>query len=176
MLRWSAGRGFIQRLSEIDTTGLPQQEQLSAELMLRSLIDDQEGAKFKEWQMPVNQFGGFHTELPQIGRESCVRDGEGLRRLHCAAEEGSDGILADHDEHAAGHGRGPRCRRSICWRRCWCRRRRWRIRSRRRVRLRAAEEVSEDDKRGGAEADLRASCWMRLRRRCCRRTSGSRSF
>ena len=34
--------------------------------MLRSLIDDQEGAKFKEWQMPVNQFYGFHTSLPQL--------------------------------------------------------------------------------------------------------------
>jgi uncharacterized protein (DUF885 family) len=62
----SRGRGYIQRLSEIDTTGLPEQEKLSSELMLRSLIDDQEGAKFKEWEMPVNQFTGFHTDLPQI--------------------------------------------------------------------------------------------------------------
>jgi uncharacterized protein (DUF885 family) len=60
------GRGYIQKLSEIDTAGLPEQERLSAELMLRSLIDDQEGAKFKEWEMPVNQFNGFHTDLPQI--------------------------------------------------------------------------------------------------------------
>jgi uncharacterized protein (DUF885 family) len=60
------GRAFIQRLSEIDTTGLPDQERLSAELMLRSLIDDQEGARFKEWQMPVNQFSGFHTELANL--------------------------------------------------------------------------------------------------------------
>ena len=60
------GRAFIQRLSEIDTTGLSGQEQLSAKLMLRSLIDDQEGAKFKEWQMPVNQFRGFHTDLPRL--------------------------------------------------------------------------------------------------------------
>jgi uncharacterized protein (DUF885 family) len=60
------GRGYIEKLSQIDTTGLPEQEQLSAELMLRSLIDDQEGAKFKEWEMPVNQFNGFHTDLPQL--------------------------------------------------------------------------------------------------------------
>src|SRR5271156_3156703 len=33
------GRGYIQRLSEIDTTGLPDQELLSADLMLRSLIE-----------------------------------------------------------------------------------------------------------------------------------------
>jgi uncharacterized protein (DUF885 family) len=60
------GRGFIEKLSLIDTTGLPEQEKLSAELMLRSLIDQQEGAKFKEWEMPVNQFNGFHTDLPQL--------------------------------------------------------------------------------------------------------------
>jgi uncharacterized protein (DUF885 family) len=60
------GRGYIEKLSLIDTTGLPDQEKLSAELMLRSLIDQQEGAKFKDWEMPVNQFNGFHTDLPQL--------------------------------------------------------------------------------------------------------------
>jgi uncharacterized protein (DUF885 family) len=60
------GRGYIEKLSMIDTTGLSDQEKLSAELMLRSLIDQQEGAKFKEWEMPVNQFNGFHTDLPQL--------------------------------------------------------------------------------------------------------------
>src|ERR1700733_13535872 len=60
------GRGYIQRLSEIDTTGLPEQERLSADLMLRSLIEAQEGAKFKEWEMPVNQFYGVHTDLAQL--------------------------------------------------------------------------------------------------------------
>ena len=58
--------GFILRLGAIDTTGLPDQEKLSAELMMRSLIDDQEAAKFKEWEMPVNQFYGFHTDLAQM--------------------------------------------------------------------------------------------------------------
>jgi uncharacterized protein (DUF885 family) len=60
------GRGYIEKLSLIDTTGLSDQEKLSAELMLRTLIDQQEGAKFKEWEMPVNQFNGFHTDLPQL--------------------------------------------------------------------------------------------------------------
>ncbi|WP_433971991.1 DUF885 domain-containing protein [Tunturiibacter lichenicola] len=60
------GLEYIQRLGEIDTTGLTDQEKLSSELMLRSLIDDQQGAKFKEWEMPVNQFNGFHTDLPQL--------------------------------------------------------------------------------------------------------------
>jgi uncharacterized protein (DUF885 family) len=62
------GRGseYIQRLSEIDTTGLLEQERLSADLMLRSLIEEQEGAKFKAWEMPVNQFNGIHTDLARL--------------------------------------------------------------------------------------------------------------
>ena len=60
------GAGYIQRLGEIDTTGMPDQEKLSAELMLRELIDAQEGAKFKEWEMPMNQFYGVHTDLAQL--------------------------------------------------------------------------------------------------------------
>jgi uncharacterized protein (DUF885 family) len=60
------GRGYIDRLSAIDTTGLTQQEQLSAELMLRSLIEGQEGARFKEWEMPVNQYEGIQLDLAQL--------------------------------------------------------------------------------------------------------------
>jgi uncharacterized protein (DUF885 family) len=60
------GRDYVQQLSEIDTTGLSDQERLSADLMIRSLIEAQEGAKFKEWEMPVNQFNGFHTDLAQL--------------------------------------------------------------------------------------------------------------
>jgi uncharacterized protein (DUF885 family) len=60
------GIQFIQRLSAIDTTGMAPQDKLSAELMLRSLIDDQEGAKFKEWEMPADQFNGFQVSLVQI--------------------------------------------------------------------------------------------------------------
>ncbi len=60
------GLGYIERLGAIDTTGLTDQEKLSSTLMLRSLIEDQEAAKFKEWQMPVNQFYGFHVDFPRL--------------------------------------------------------------------------------------------------------------
>ncbi len=60
------GRVFLDRLSLIDTTGLPAKEVLSRDLMLRGLTDAQEAARFKEWEMPVNQFSGFHTEMPQL--------------------------------------------------------------------------------------------------------------
>ncbi len=57
-------RVFLTRLVAIDTTGLGEQERLSAELMERELVEGEEGAKFKEWEMPVNQFHGIHTDLP----------------------------------------------------------------------------------------------------------------
>ena len=60
------GRVFLDRLSQIDTTGIPQQEVLSRDLMVRSLTDDQEGARFKEWEMPVNQFSGFPTDMARL--------------------------------------------------------------------------------------------------------------
>ncbi len=60
------GLDYIQRLGAIDTTGLTDQEQLSSELMLRSLIDDQQGAKFKEWEMPISPIFGFQTRLADL--------------------------------------------------------------------------------------------------------------
>ena len=60
------GAAYIQRLSEVDTTGLPEQTRLSAELLLRTLIEAQEGARYKEWEMPLNQFNGVHTALPML--------------------------------------------------------------------------------------------------------------
>jgi len=60
------GRAFLQRLGEIDTTGLSTQEILSRDLMVHELTDAQEAARFKEWEMPVNQFSGFHTDLPRL--------------------------------------------------------------------------------------------------------------
>jgi uncharacterized protein (DUF885 family) len=60
------GLDYIQRLGAIDTTGLSDQEKLSSELMLRSLIDAQQGAKFKEWEMPVSPIFGFQTNLADL--------------------------------------------------------------------------------------------------------------
>ena len=60
------GRDYIARLSAIDTSGLSHQEQLSAQLQLRSLVEDQEAAKFKEWEMPVTQYQGIQLDLPQL--------------------------------------------------------------------------------------------------------------
>lgn len=57
---------LIAQLGAIDTTGLPEQEQLSATLLMKQFVDDQEGARFKPWEMPVNQFGGPQLTFLQI--------------------------------------------------------------------------------------------------------------
>ena len=57
---------FLDRLATIDTAGVPDQDRLSAQLLKRSLLEDRESARFKEWEMPVNQFNGLQTSLPQL--------------------------------------------------------------------------------------------------------------
>lgn len=59
-------RGYLARLATIDTAGLSSQEKLSAELMERQLVEEEEASQFKEWQMPVDQFSGLHTSLPGL--------------------------------------------------------------------------------------------------------------
>src|SRR5438270_4250207 len=60
------GLDYIQRLGAIDTTGLTDQEKHSSEMMLQSLIDAQQEAKFKEWEMPVSPIFGFQTRLANL--------------------------------------------------------------------------------------------------------------
>src|SRR5215471_17587464 len=59
-------RQFLPRLEAIDTTGFPDQEVLNKVLMMRDMRMDLEGARFKSWEMPVNQQGGVHLFLPQL--------------------------------------------------------------------------------------------------------------
>jgi uncharacterized protein (DUF885 family) len=60
------GRAFLDQLGSVDTAGMTNQEKLSKDLLVRRLVMEQEEAKFKPWEMPVNQFSGLHTELPQL--------------------------------------------------------------------------------------------------------------
>jgi uncharacterized protein (DUF885 family) len=57
---------FLTRCEAIDPSGLSHQDSLSRELMIRGLRQEIEGAKFKPWEMPVNQMGGPHLELPDL--------------------------------------------------------------------------------------------------------------
>jgi uncharacterized protein (DUF885 family) len=60
---------LLERFAAISDDGLPVQVQLSHQLAMHNLLDEQEGARFKEWEMPVTQFGGFHTGLPQLSQQ-----------------------------------------------------------------------------------------------------------
>ncbi|HUZ04892.1 MAG TPA: DUF885 family protein, partial [Acidobacteriaceae bacterium] len=60
------GLRFIQRLSAIDTAGMPEQEQLSKRLLVHDLVDEQEEAPCKPWQTPVNQMNGIQVDLPAL--------------------------------------------------------------------------------------------------------------
>ncbi|MGB7188963.1 MAG: DUF885 family protein, partial [Acidobacteriaceae bacterium] len=60
------GRDDLLRLGAIDTTGMTGQETLSQELMVRELIDQQEEAEFKPWEMPMTQFDGIQIDLPEL--------------------------------------------------------------------------------------------------------------
>ena len=59
-------RGFLRRFEGVDTTGFPEQERLNRDLMVRDLREAIDAARFKEWEMPVTQFGGLHIDLPQL--------------------------------------------------------------------------------------------------------------
>src|ERR1019366_9821977 len=59
-------RRFLTRFEAIDTAGFPDQEVLNKQLMVRDLSIGLEGARFKPWEMPVNQFNGIHIDAPQL--------------------------------------------------------------------------------------------------------------
>ena len=59
-------RRDLERFEAIDTAGFPEQEALNKQLMVRDLKMGLEGARFKSWQMPVNQFSGIHIDMPQL--------------------------------------------------------------------------------------------------------------
>lgn len=57
---------FVARFELIDTTGFPKQEALNKRLMVRDLKAQLEGARFKPWEMPVDQQNGVQVFLPQL--------------------------------------------------------------------------------------------------------------
>lgn len=57
---------FLREFESIDTEGFPEQELLNRDLMVRNLRERVEGAGFKDWEMPVTQFGGIHTDTPGL--------------------------------------------------------------------------------------------------------------
>jgi uncharacterized protein (DUF885 family) len=60
------GRNYLVRLGGIDTAGMSDQEVLSKDLMVRQLVEQQEEAEFKPWEMPLTQMDGIQIDLPEL--------------------------------------------------------------------------------------------------------------
>ena len=79
-------RKFLARFEATDPAGLSPQDTLSRELMIRNLRQDIAGARFKPWEMPVNQMDGPHlglVELVTLTPLNSVKDYDDyLSRLH----------------------------------------------------------------------------------------------
>jgi uncharacterized protein (DUF885 family) len=72
---------FLKRFQAIDTTGFPEQERLNQELMVRGLKEGLEGARFKDWLMPINQISGIHllaAQFPSMLTFTTVKDYDDL--------------------------------------------------------------------------------------------------
>ena len=67
-------RQVLRRFEAIDTTGFPEAEKLNQALMVRSLRDGIEAAKFKNWEMPATQFGGIHLGYASLAFDSPFRN------------------------------------------------------------------------------------------------------
>jgi uncharacterized protein (DUF885 family) len=59
-------RGFLSRLRAIPTSGFPDQDQLSHDLMIRVLEQRIADFDLKEYEMPINQQSGIHTSLADL--------------------------------------------------------------------------------------------------------------
>jgi uncharacterized protein (DUF885 family) len=81
----AAKRELLVRFEAIDTSGFPEQEALNKRLMVRNLREELEGARFKLWEMPVNQQSGIHLgapQLPSLLSYSAVKDYDDLIRRY----------------------------------------------------------------------------------------------
>jgi uncharacterized protein (DUF885 family) len=79
-------RQALARFEAVDVTGFPEQEKLNQALMVRDLREQLEAARFKDWEMPADQFSGIHlffASLPTDLPFRNVKDYENyLSRLH----------------------------------------------------------------------------------------------
>jgi uncharacterized protein (DUF885 family) len=64
--RHQTDRAFLNRLQAISTSGLPDQDQLSHDLLVRVLQQRIADFDLKEFEMPINQQNGIHTHLADL--------------------------------------------------------------------------------------------------------------
>ena len=57
---------FLARLQAISTAGFAEQDVVSHELMIRTLTQRNDDYAFKDYEMPISQLGGTHTNLADL--------------------------------------------------------------------------------------------------------------
>ena len=57
---------FLQRFESIDTTGLPEQEQINKQLIVEKYKDALRDIELKNYLQPVDQFNGIQIMIPQV--------------------------------------------------------------------------------------------------------------
>jgi len=99
-------RDYMQRLAAIDPAGFSDQEKVSQDLLLRDLEQDQDGAQFKEWEMPVNQMDGIYATYPQLVTQlsfTTVKDYDDwiarLRAIPKAFQQVTTNMFIGMDDH-----------------------------------------------------------------------------
>jgi uncharacterized protein (DUF885 family) len=77
---------FLARLTAIDTVGFGEQDRLSHEVMQRTLQRRLQNYRFREFEMPLNQMDGVHSDLADlplaVPLDSTQRYEEYIARLH----------------------------------------------------------------------------------------------
>jgi uncharacterized protein (DUF885 family) len=79
-------RHSLALFEAIDLSGFPEQEKLNQTLMVRSLREALDSARFKDWEMPATQFGGIHLAYASLSYDSPFRNvkdyADYVSRLH----------------------------------------------------------------------------------------------
>ncbi len=63
----------LAKFDAIDVSDLPEEDKLNKALMVRGLRDQIEDARFKNWEMPANQFGGPHLDYAGLASSTPFR-------------------------------------------------------------------------------------------------------
>jgi uncharacterized protein (DUF885 family) len=79
-------RQSLARFEAIDVAGFAEQEKFNQQLMIRSLREGLDSARFKDWEMPATQFGGIHLGYAGLAFDTPFRNlkdyEDYLSRLH----------------------------------------------------------------------------------------------
>ena len=69
----AANLKWRNRIAEVDTSVLSEQDRLSVQIALHDLDDEIAGARFPSWLQPINQFYSIPNQLAQLGSGSSAQ-------------------------------------------------------------------------------------------------------